>query len=83
MNEQTEKVQHKDGPPWDNVRVFSTFGEADSFRKSVLQDATQQAKVKVQKNNLGDSVFVVKKRKNPALVAEEQPREKKKDKKKQ
>jgi len=39
MNEQqAEKVKHKDGPPWDNKRTFSTFGEADAFRKTVSGD---------------------------------------------
>lgn len=82
MTEQTEeKVEHKDGPPWDNKRVFSTFGEADSFRKSVLSDETKQAKVKRFVNAVGVETFVVKIRINPALVQEEElPKKNKKNK---
>lgn len=53
MSEQRELVeaQHKDGPPWDTVRVFSSFDEADRFRKSVLTSSKQ---VKVKKTTQYD-----------------------------
>lgn len=84
MNEQqSEKELQKDGPPWENVRVFSSFGEADACRKSILQESSKQVKVKVQTNAQGESIFVVKQRINPTLSQSEQVKEKKKDKKKQ
>ena len=80
--QQVEKTPHKDGQPWTNVRVFSTFHEANVLRKNLQQDATQQVKVKKQLNASGEEVFVVKKRKDPSLVIEEHPvSEKKKNKK--
>jgi hypothetical protein len=83
MNEQqVEKQPHKDGPPWESIRVFSSFGEADACRKAVLQEPSKQAKVKVQINAQGESCFIVKVRTNPALLQNEQIKEKKKDKKK-
>lgn len=85
MNEQqqNEKEPHKDGPPWENIRVFSSFGEADACRKAILQDTSKQAKVKMQVNSQGESVFVVKQRTDPDLSQSEPVKEKKKDKKKQ
>jgi hypothetical protein len=81
MTEQVEKVPHKDGPPWDNKRVFSTFGEADTFRKTFLSDETKQVKVKRFVNAAGVETFVVKVRTNPALVqTEETPKKNKKNK---
>lgn len=71
--EKVEKVQHKDGPPWTNVRVFSSFQEADVLRKNLLQDSTQQIKIKKQLNSTGEEIFVVKKRKDPALSTEDPP----------
>lgn len=80
--EQVEKTPHKDGQPWENVRVFSTFQEADVLRKNLSQDTTSQVKVKKQTNSLGVETFVVKKRKDPALEVETLPtKEKKKNKK--
>ena len=81
MTDQTEKVTHKDGPPWDNRRTFSTFGEADTFRKSLLTDQTKQVKVKRFVNSSGVETYVVKVRTNPALVpAEELTKKNKKNK---
>lgn len=76
-----EKVEHKDGPSWTNVRVFTTFQEADVLRKNLSQDTTQQVKVKKQVNATGQEIFVVKKRKDPSLLENvEQPvKEKKKN----
>lgn len=80
--QQVEKVVHKDGPPWTNVRVFTSFNEADVLRKSLQQDTTRQVKIKKQLNGTGEEIFVVKTRKDPSLVVEEQPvKEKKKNKK--
>lgn len=80
--ELVEKITHKDGQPWTNVRVFSSFTEADVLRKNLQQDTTQQVKVKKQLNGAGEEIFVVKTRKDPSLVVEEQPvKEKKKNKK--
>ena len=80
--QQVEKTAHKEGQPWTNVKVFSTFHEADILRKNLQQDATQQVKIKKQLNGTGEEIFVVKKRKDPALVVEEQQvSEKKKNKK--
>ena len=71
MSEQRELVegQHKDGPPWDTVRVFSSFDEADRFRKSVLT-SSKQVKVKKQLNTTGQEIFVVKSRNNPTLQSQ-------------
>lgn len=71
MSEQQELVeaQHKDGPPWDTVRVFSSFDEADRFRKSVLT-SSKQVKVKKQLNTTGQEIFVVKSRNNPTLQSQ-------------
>jgi len=82
MNEQqAEKVKHKDGPPWDNKRTFSTFGEADAFRKTVSGDETKQVKVKRYVNAAGVETFVVKTRNNPALAQQEEaPKKNKKNK---
>lgn len=80
--EQVEKITHKDGPPWTNVRVFSSFTEADVLRKNLQQDTTSQVKIKKQLNSTGEEIFVVKTRKDPSLAVEEQPvKEKKKNKK--
>jgi hypothetical protein len=64
MNEQqqNETQSHKDGPPWENIRVFSSFGEADACRKALLQEPSKQVKVKMQVNSQGENVFVVKQR---------------------
>lgn len=79
--QQAEKVEHKDGAPWTNVRVFTTFHEADVLRKNLQQDAAQQVKIKKQLNGAGEEVFVVKKRNNPALVQQEEaPKKNKKSK---
>jgi hypothetical protein len=85
MNEQqqNETQSHKDGPPWENIRVFSSFGEADACRKALLQEPSKQVKVKMQVNSQGENVFVVKQRTNPELSQNEPVKEKKKDKKKQ
>jgi hypothetical protein len=73
MSEQRELVegQHKDGPSWDTVRVFSSFDEADRFRKSVLT-SSKQVKVKKQLNTTGQEIFVVKSRNNPSLQSQPQ-----------
>jgi hypothetical protein len=80
--QQVEKIPHKDGSPWTNVRVLASFNEADTLRKSLQQDTTHQVKIKKQTNSTGEEIFVVKTRKNPSLTLEEEPaREKKKNKK--
>lgn len=80
--EQTEKISHKDGPPWENVRIFSSFQEADVLRKNLQQDTTNQVKVKKQTNAIGVETFIVKKRKDPTLETEVAPtKDKKKNKK--
>ena len=62
MTEQTEKVEHKEGRPWTNLRTFASFEEADTFRKKCLNDATKHTKVKKQTTSTGAEVFVVKQR---------------------
>lgn len=80
MSEQV-KQEHKDGPPWDSRRVFSTFEEAQVFRATFQQDQELQVKVKKYVNNVGENIFVVKTRRDPSLVVET-AKEKKKDKNK-
>jgi hypothetical protein len=80
MSEQT-KQQHKDGPPWDSVRTFSTFEEAQVFRDTCQKHKELQVKVKKYVNNIGESVFVVKTRRDPSFITEA-VKEKKKDKNK-
>lgn len=82
MSEQQELVeaQHKDGPPWDTVRVFSSFDEADRFRKSILT-SSKQVKVKKQLNTIGHEVFVVKSRSNLTVSPEVEDTPVKKNKK--
>lgn len=76
MSEQQDlaKEPHRDGPPWDILRVFSNFDEADTFRKSVLT-SSKQIKVKKQLNTTGHEVFVVKSRNNltPSPEVEDVP----------
>lgn len=79
--QQLEKEPHKEGPPWHNARVFSSFSEADVLRKSLLSDNTKQVKVKKQTNSQGEEVFVVKTRTDPALQKEEESSKKKENKK--
>jgi phosphoribosylcarboxyaminoimidazole (NCAIR) mutase len=82
MNEQ-QKEKHKDGAPWDSVRVFSTFNEALLFRNSIAaKDSELQVKIKKYNNNVGESVFVVKKRKDPKLETTLLTKPKNKEKKK-
>jgi hypothetical protein len=72
MNEQPlEKITQKEGPPWQNARLFSSFNEADSFRKSTLLDDTKQVKIKKQINSSGEEIFVVKVRTKISLQTEE------------
>jgi hypothetical protein len=78
MTEQ-QKDEHKDGPPWDSARVFSSFEEASVFRATCQQKKQLQVKIKKYLNNVGENVFVVKTRPDPKL-AHEPVREKKKDK---
>lgn len=80
--EKVDKLPHKDGPPWTNVRVFASFSEADVLRKSLQQDASSQVKIKKQLNGTGEEIFIVKSRKDPSLTVEQETvREKKKNKK--
>lgn len=69
MTEQV-KQEHKDGPPWTSARVFSTFEEAQVFRATCQQNQELQVKVKKYLNNVGESVFVVKTRRDPSLLVE-------------
>jgi hypothetical protein len=62
-----QKKQHKDGPPWDSVRVFSSFEEANTFRATFKENKELQVKIKKYVNGVGESVFVVKKRRDPKL----------------
>jgi len=80
MSEQV-KQEHKDGPPWESTRVFSTFEEAQVFRTTCQQNQELQVKVKKYLNNVGENIFVVKTRRDPSLVVET-VKEKKKDKNK-
>lgn len=56
--------------PWKNTATKKTFAEADMVRNEILEDETMQAKVKRYVDE-GTEKFVVKSRKNPALIAEE------------
>lgn len=78
MTEQ-QKNQHKDGPPWQSARVFSSFEEASIFRTTRQQNKQQQVKIKKYLNNVGEKVFVVKTRQDPKLAVEP-VKEKKKNK---
>lgn len=62
-----QKNQHKDGPPWDSARVFSSFEEANIFRTSAKQNKELQVKIKKYVNGVGENVFVVKTRREPKL----------------
>jgi hypothetical protein len=74
-----QKNEHKDGPPWQSARVFSSFEEATRFRTACQQNKQQQVKIKKYLNNVGEKVFVVKTRQDPTLVVEP-VKEKKKNK---
>ena len=50
MTEQ-QKDEHKDGPPWDSARVFSSFEEASVFRATCQQNKQLQVKIKKYLNN--------------------------------
>jgi hypothetical protein len=82
MTEQlAEKVIHKDGPPWENKRTFTSFEEADVFRKNCSSDESKQVKVKRYVNSLGVETFVVKVRTSPELLTQEdKPKKNKKNK---
>ena len=82
MNEQQDLVKepHRDGPPWHILRVFSSFDEADRFRKSALT-SSKQIKVKKQLNMTGQEVFVVKSRNNLTVSPEVEDAPVKKNKK--
>ena len=70
------------GHPWKNAATKKTFAEADSIRNKILEEEGMQAKVKRYVEN-GVERFVVKSRKDPALVAEEaKPKNKRKGKQK-
>jgi hypothetical protein len=56
--------------PWKNTATKKTFAEADVVRNEILEDETMQAKVKRYVDE-GVERFVVKSRKNPAIIAEE------------
>lgn len=58
------------GHPWKNYVTKKTFLEADAIRNEILEDNTMQAKVRRYVED-GIERFVVKSRKNPALIAEE------------
>jgi hypothetical protein len=77
MTEQEQKVEHKEGRPWTNLRTFSSFEEADAFRKNCLNDATKHTKVKKQINSTGMEVFVVKQRTTEEEPVVEEKRSKK------
>lgn len=78
MTEQ-QKDEHKDGPPWDSARVFSSFEEANVFKTTCQHNKQLQVKIKKYLNNVGENIFVVKTRQDPKLAAEV-VKEKKKDK---
>ena len=56
--------------PWKNTVTKKTFAEVDAIRNEILEDDTMQAKVKRYVDE-GVERFVVKSRKNPAIIAEE------------
>jgi hypothetical protein len=80
MTEQEQKVEHKEGRPWTNLRTFSSFEEADRFRKNCLNDTTKHTKVKKQTTSTGTEVFVVKQRtlEDESVVPEKQNKKNKK-----
>ena len=83
MAEQTEeKIEHKEGRPWTNVRTFTSFQDADLFRKNCLSDTTKHTKIKRQTNSVGDEIFVVKQRtiqEEPVVQERQTKKNKKKD----
>ncbi len=56
--------------PWKNERYFSTFQEADNFRKDLKShDRSGTLQVKVKRSGVSGINFVVKSRTDPSLKA--------------
>ena len=76
-------TEHKEGPPWEILRRFSSFAEANDFRNGLLTEA-DDLQIKVKWARLRDD-FVVKARTDPTIEAqrlEQERRELKKRRKK-
>lgn len=48
-----EKEVEEQGRPWNREKVFSSFEDADSYRKEVNSSKTKEAKVKRQSKRQG------------------------------
>jgi hypothetical protein len=56
--------------PWKNERYFSSFQEADNFRKELkVHDRSGTLQVKVKRSGVSGINFVVKSRTDPSLKA--------------
>jgi len=64
--DQIEENEQNKGKPWKNVAQFDNFCDADKKRVKLLSE-NDKIQVKVKRNGIGGSKFVIKLRKNPLL----------------
>ena len=62
-------TEHKEGPPWEIVRRFSSFEKADQKRNELLEETNLQVKVNFMPGcwPRSDKCYAVKIRSDPAL----------------
>ncbi len=65
-----ESLEHREGPPWNIEKRFTTFEEADNFR-SVLLESEEDLQVKIHwMGRTGAEFYAVKVRQDPSVAAE-------------